>query len=115
MKTADCKRNIPNLPTLWNLISVRGVRGILGDEIGDTKHHGGLNRALHCFSSEHYDYFSDLINGEAPPRPWVGENLTLRDRFASIYWRQNTDRFLYNGGIDANHTMYNTWIICEFA
>jgi len=57
--------------------------GIITDEVGDTKHHGGPDRALHCFSMEHYDYFRSLINLssdsnlEIPDIPWVGENITF--------------------------------------
>lgn len=58
-----------------------GVNGLEGDEIGDMKHHGGLNRALHFFSAEHYNVFERQLkeDGEIiPPRPWVGENITTR-------------------------------------
>lgn len=51
--------------------------GIIGDAIGDTKHHGGRNRAIHCFSTEHYELFKRESEEELPERPWVGENLTI--------------------------------------
>lgn len=54
-----------------------GALGLSGDEVGDHEHHGGPNRALHCFAAEHYDALS-VGRGEPPPRPWVGENLTVR-------------------------------------
>lgn len=53
------------------------VEGLAFDEVGDHVHHGGLNRALHCFSGEHYDVLSEGLDPPPPP-PWVGENLTLR-------------------------------------
>ena len=53
--------------------------GIVSDGIGDKEHHGGFNRAIHCFSAEHYKYFSTLIAENVPDTPWVGENLTLRN------------------------------------
>jgi MOSC domain-containing protein YiiM len=51
--------------------------GLDGDEVADRIHHGGPNRALHVFATEHYDVFSARLD-EPVPRPWVGENLTLR-------------------------------------
>lgn len=58
--------------------------GIVGDSIGDKEHHGGFNRALHCFSTEHYRYFGGLISGDIPDKPWVGENLTFGNYTDSI-------------------------------
>jgi MOSC domain-containing protein YiiM len=51
--------------------------GLSGDGVGDLKHHGGPNRAIHLFSAEHYDAFSPRPETAAAP-PWVGENLTVR-------------------------------------
>ena len=72
------KTAIRKIPTKRN-VNV-GMHGIMDDEIGDEEHHGGLNRALHCFSVEHYDYFTSIADSDQklPPRPWVGENLTLK-------------------------------------
>lgn len=53
------------------------LEGLAGDEVGDREHHGGLNRALHMFASEHYDVFAARLD-QVVPRPWVGENLTVR-------------------------------------
>ncbi|MDH4016673.1 MAG: MOSC domain-containing protein [Actinomycetota bacterium] len=49
--------------------------GFVGDEQHDPAH-GGPNRAVHVFSTEHYSVFEALA-GRAIPAPVVGENLTL--------------------------------------
>lgn len=51
--------------------------GLDGDGVGNLEHHGGPNRALHVFAAEHYDAFAAELSAIAP-RPWVGENLTVR-------------------------------------
>jgi MOSC domain-containing protein YiiM len=73
LKTRTITSAIRKKPTL-DTVEV-DFDGIVGDEIGDKKHHGGPNRALHCFSAEYYDCF-ELC--DCRPRPWVGENLTTR-------------------------------------
>lgn len=52
------------------------VLGFDGDEVGDTKHHGGRDKAVCCYPSEHYPHFERLL---ARPLaiPAFGENLTL--------------------------------------
>ncbi|SFC06062.1 MOSC domain-containing protein [Pseudoalteromonas denitrificans] len=37
--------------------------GIIGDEVGDTKIHGGIDKAVHLYPSEHYEFWkSELEN-----------------------------------------------------
>lgn len=50
--------------------------GLTGDEQGDTRHHGGLDKAIHLYPSEHYKTLEDLIGGM--PFGAVGENLSSR-------------------------------------
>ena len=56
---------------------VVGPSGIDGDQIADTKHHGGPDKALLCYASLHYDRW----RGEHPELEFspggFGENLTL--------------------------------------
>jgi len=52
--------------------------GIVGDEVGDKKIHGGINKAVHLYPSEHYDFWKkeftdcDLLNRFGA----FGENLS---------------------------------------
>ena len=52
-----------------------GERGFEGDEQNDPAH-GGPNRAVHAFATEHYAVF-EARAGRAIDRPVVGENVTL--------------------------------------
>ena len=57
------------------------LEGLAGDECGDKYHHGGLDRALHQYPSEHYAYwqekygdtYAEKVNWQAPG---MGENLS---------------------------------------
>lgn len=51
--------------------------GLAGDEVADTRHHGGPDKALLCYAASHYARWAD----ECPDLPLAaggfGENLTL--------------------------------------
>ncbi|TWT98267.1 MOSC domain-containing protein [Stieleria varia] len=51
--------------------------GIIGDEVADTRVHGGPEKAILCYAASHYESWS----AELPGHPWAaggfGENLTL--------------------------------------
>lgn len=53
--------------------------GLSGDQCADRKHHGGTERALHQYPSEHYTYWREKygtdINWQAPG---MGENLSSK-------------------------------------
>ncbi|MCE7902706.1 MAG: MOSC domain-containing protein [Gammaproteobacteria bacterium PRO9] len=53
--------------------------GLVGDEQGDLRAHGGPDKAVHCYAWSHYPYWRDLLPGkpvlEAPGA--FGENLSL--------------------------------------
>lgn len=51
--------------------------GLEGDECADKRHHGGLERALHQYPSEHYSYWKDKYGlGVEWQEPGMGENLS---------------------------------------
>jgi MOSC domain-containing protein YiiM len=56
-----------------------GREGIRGDQVADTKHHGGPDKALLCYPAIHYEAWRT----EHPELPFAaggfGENLTLAD------------------------------------
>jgi len=58
-----------------------GERGLAGDQVTDTRHHGTPDQAVCCHSLDHYPYwndFYDLLGTDSALRPGaVGENWTL--------------------------------------
>ncbi|KUL30198.1 MOSC domain-containing protein [Actinoplanes awajinensis] len=49
--------------------------GVVGDHIGDTKHHGGNDQAIYAYASEDYAWWSAELGRPLPPGLF-GENLT---------------------------------------
>lgn len=50
-----------------------------GDGVGDTKHHGGTDKAVCVYPIEHYEKWTTELNLEAPLSiPAFGENLTVK-------------------------------------
>jgi MOSC domain-containing protein YiiM len=53
------------------------LEGLDGDECADKNHHGGLERALHQYPSEHYAYWREKYNAANQwHEPGMGENLS---------------------------------------
>ncbi|GIZ12677.1 MOSC domain-containing protein [Pseudomonas sp. NCCP-436] len=53
-------------------------QGLGQDEQGDARFHGGLERAVHHYPAEHYDYWRALYPQRAWALPEFGENLSSR-------------------------------------
>ncbi|GGH63467.1 MOSC domain-containing protein [Rothia aerolata] len=51
--------------------------GVRGDVVGDTKHHGGADKAVYAFAREELDYWGKL-NGSPYTNGTFGENLTTK-------------------------------------
>ena len=49
--------------------------GVVGDLIGDAKHHGGANKAVYAYAREELDYWEQRL-GRTFPDGYFGENLT---------------------------------------
>jgi MOSC domain-containing protein YiiM len=58
-----------------------GARGLVGDQVTDTKNHGSPDQAVCCHSLDHYDYWNDAYGLRATDQALgpgsVGENWTL--------------------------------------
>ncbi len=52
--------------------------GLVGDFIGDTKHHGGDTQAVYAFQREDLDAWQARLGRELP-NGWFGENLTTTE------------------------------------
>ena len=52
--------------------------GLAGDEISDTKNHGGRDQAVYVFGVPDYGWWSGELGYELPPGTF-GENLTIAD------------------------------------
>lgn len=50
--------------------------GVVGDTVGDTRHHGGAQKAVYAFAREELDYWEERL-GRGLPDGSFGENLTL--------------------------------------
>lgn len=50
--------------------------GFEGDRVADTRFHGGPDKAVYAYPSEHAAFWAPLLGG-APGPGWFGENLTL--------------------------------------
>jgi MOSC domain-containing protein YiiM len=49
--------------------------GLVGDQIGDTRHHGGDDQAVYAYAREDYDWWQESLGRELPGG-YFGENLT---------------------------------------
>ena len=54
-----------------------GRLGLHGDQVSDTKHHGGLDQAVYAFAREDLDWWGAELGGEIRDGQF-GENLTTR-------------------------------------
>ena len=52
--------------------------GLVGDFVGDTKHHGGSDQAAYAFSREDLDDWENRLDRQLP-NGFFGENLTIRE------------------------------------
>lgn len=49
--------------------------GVDGDQVGDTRHHGGPDQAVYAYAREDLDWWEHELGREIPSG-WFGENLT---------------------------------------
>lgn len=55
------------------------VGSVMGDEISDKKHHGGILQAVYGYSYKHYEYWESLYPKVNFQKGIFGENLTIDD------------------------------------
>ncbi len=53
-----------------------GVSGFVGDQVADTQHHGGPDKAVNVYAVEHYAHWEDRLE-RTLERPSFGENFTI--------------------------------------
>ncbi|MFA6945561.1 MAG: MOSC domain-containing protein [Pedobacter sp.] len=53
-----------------------GMTGFIGDMVQDTKHHGGNDKAVCCYNSDHFSKWKAELGFDLGPAAF-GENLTL--------------------------------------
>jgi len=91
--------------TAYNKQSVDGITpvmplGLFGDEQADLSVHGGLEKAVYAYPSEHYPYWQTArreaglndIDDTMPPGS-LGENLTLQGLLEADVWAGDVLRF----------------------
>ncbi|WP_106494692.1 MOSC domain-containing protein [Lentibacillus sp. Marseille-P4043] len=54
-----------------------GKTGLMGDQVGDTKNHGGPEKALFAYPTMHYDYWIQELDLETIGIGAMGENLAV--------------------------------------
>ncbi|NTS75793.1 MOSC domain-containing protein [Catenovulum sp. SM1970] len=57
--------------------------GFADDECADTRHHGGAERALHQYPSEHYTYWQQTYGGNLWQVSGMGENISSQGMLES--------------------------------
>ena len=74
--------------------------GLMGDEQADLSIHGGLEKAVYAYPSEHYDFWTNARReeGVSPldtslPHGALGENLTLEGLLETQVWAGDVLRF----------------------
>jgi len=67
--TGICKSPVPGPLRL-------GKSGFEGDGVGDLKHHGGPDKAVCVYSTDHYPHWEGVLGTVLPPAPF-GENLSV--------------------------------------
>jgi MOSC domain-containing protein YiiM len=75
--------------------------GLAGDEQADLSVHGGLDKAVYAFPTEHYPFWqharleAGVVGLEDPTLPWgaMGENLSLRGVLEAELWVGDTLHF----------------------
>lgn len=65
--------------------------GLIGDEQADFSVHGGLEKAIYAYPSEHYTFWNELLQRETKRQQligfgFVGENLSLEGLLESDVW-----------------------------
>jgi MOSC domain-containing protein YiiM len=55
-----------------------GMTGFEGDGVGDLKHHGGPDKAVCVYSTDHYAYWEKILGTVLPSAPF-GENFSVSD------------------------------------
>ncbi len=58
-----------------------GHDGLEGDEIANTKHHGGPDQAVYAYAAEHYDTWANELGRDDLSFGQFGENLTISGFF----------------------------------
>ena len=71
-----------------------GALGVEGDEIADTKFHGGIYKAVYAFAREDLDHWGKQLGDRLPPG-FFGENLTtvgidVNEALVGERWRVGT-------------------------
>jgi MOSC domain-containing protein YiiM len=71
--------------------------GLQGDQVADTRHHGGVDQAVYAFAREDLDLWASRLGGDIP-NGGFGENLTtegidLNEALIGDRWRIGTATF----------------------
>lgn len=95
------------------------ARGLDGDEVADTRHHGGVDQAVYAFAREEMTRWETELGRELPPGLF-GENLTtlgidLAETVIGERWRVGDVEFEVSSprtpcGTFSNHMQERGWV-----
>lgn len=93
---------------------VVGPWGLAGDQVSDTRHHGGPDQAVYAFAREDLDAWEHDL-GVALPDGVFGENLTTRgldvnDAEVGERWRVGNDVVLEVAGVRTPCRDFQSWV-----
>ncbi|WP_309648465.1 MOSC domain-containing protein [Nocardioides sp.] len=91
-----------------------GPLGIAGDEVSDTRHHGGVDQAVYAFAREDLDHWTQVL-GEPIRDGQFGENLTtsgidVNEAEVGERWRIGADVVLEVASIRTPCNDFKMWM-----
>lgn len=91
-----------------------GVLGLEGDQVSDTRHHGGVDQAVYAFAREDLDHWTQVL-GEPIRDGQFGENLTtsgidVNEAEVGERWRIGADVVLEVASIRTPCNDFKMWM-----
>lgn len=91
-----------------------GPLGIAGDEVSDTRHHGGIDQAVYAFAREDLDHWTQVL-GQPIRDGQFGENLTtsgidVNEAEVGERWRIGADVVLEVASIRTPCNDFKMWL-----
>ena len=91
-----------------------GPLGIAGDQVSDTRHHGGVDQAVYAFAREDLDHWTQVL-GEPIRDGQFGENLTtsgidVNEALVGERWRIGADVVLEVASIRTPCNDFKMWM-----
>ncbi len=91
-----------------------GLEGLAGDQVSDTRHHGGPDKAVYAFAREDLDHWTEVL-GAPIPDGFFGENLTtsgidVNEAEIGERWRIGADVVLEVASVRTPCNDFKAWM-----